>query len=175
MIGRVVLVALPRVVYGIASPRAIGAVVHGCSCHCVLGYFTVKHPCFGSGVFFMVLCQATLADASSCGADCVCCARATQAKAIRQRMATNLLGGDQSHLHGRGVSFRRDFPGQNDLHWHGERDPAHDLRNGYLAILVHQQANERLTTTGVSNRTIAQAAFQRQGISRFSVTMAFTM
>ncbi len=90
-------------------------------------------------------------------------------------MATNLLGGINRTCMGEGYPFDEIFQGKMTYIGTVSVTPHMTWRNGYLAILVHQQANERLTTTGVSNRTIAQAAFQRQGISRFSVTMAFTM
>src|SRR6516225_8233226 len=45
------------------GPRAggygrAGAVVHGTSCHSVLGYEDVKHPFFGRGTRAMPLCQS---------------------------------------------------------------------------------------------------------------------
>jgi hypothetical protein len=98
----------------------LGAAVHGCSCHCVLGYFAVKHPCFGSGVFFMDLRQASLDARSDCCAVCCsdCCACADcmrRTMASKHRMATNLRGG-KSDVHGRGYPFDEIFQGKMDLH-----------------------------------------------------------
>src|SRR5215831_9992609 len=47
--------------YGIA-----GAVVHGTSCHSVLGYEDVKHPFFGRGTRAMPLCQSCRVFADGC-------------------------------------------------------------------------------------------------------------
>ncbi|HLK83421.1 MAG TPA: hypothetical protein VKT99_18285 [Xanthobacteraceae bacterium] len=44
-----------------------GAVVHGTSCHWVLGYEEVKHPLFGSGTCLMLLCQSRRLFEDGCG------------------------------------------------------------------------------------------------------------
>jgi hypothetical protein len=44
---------------------------HGTSSHVVLGYSALKHPCFGRGVFTMVLRQASRTWAFTTGWGCV--------------------------------------------------------------------------------------------------------
>lgn len=140
-----------------------GAFVHACSCHCVHGCFTVKHPCLGSGVLFIDRRQASRAAWSGCCAVAGCTRR--HGKVSGYSRATNAAGGGEILYSWESwCPIGEIFQGKMDLHRRSERDSHRTWRNGYLAILVHQKANEWLSAASVSELDIVQSIFPSQAI-----------